>query len=517
MIRTGFSKVVVPSSGRLFSSNATPSQIVNKHLWRTAGYINGEFTNGSATEFFDVHNPANGSVIAKLPRMGAKDAETAAQASYDAWQVWKNTTVKERSKVLMKMANLMTHYQEDLATIITLEAGKPLAEARGEVMYAQSFYELYSEEAKRINGDVLPQSVHGRRMLAIRQPVGPAALITPWNFPSAMITRKVGPALAAGCSVAIKPAEETPMSALALCVIAEEAGLPAGIMNCLTVARSEVVDVGTAMCHSPLFRKLSFTGSTPVGKWLMRECATTVKRISLELGGNAPFIVFDDADIETSVTALVNSKFRNAGQTCISSNRVLVQEGVYDAFAAALAARVTAMQCGDGLTEGSTCGPLINDAAVAKVGRHVEDCVAKGATVLAGGAAPADLNEAGGCFFTPTVMANVTEEMLPCIEETFGPIAPLLKFKTEDEALRIANSTRMGLASYLCTRDLARSWRVSEALEFGMVGVNEGAISADTTPFGGIKESGIGREGGPYGLEEYLEVKYICMGGITSV
>lgn len=488
-----------------------------KQLWQTSGFINGKFTVGfaKAGSSFDVINPANGQILANLPRMNEKDVEEATKAANDAWVSWKQTTAKDRSRILQNMYNLMEQHRDDLATILTLEAGKPLAEAKGEINYAMSFLELYAEEAKRVKGQVLQPPVKGRRLVTVQQPVGPCALITPWNFPSAMITRKLGPALAAGCTVVIKPADMTPMSALALCVIAQEAGVPAGVINCLTVAKEEVVAVGGAMCHSPLLRKLSFTGSTNVGKWLMRESASTVKRLSLELGGNAPFIVFDDCDIDTAVAALLNAKFRNAGQTCISSNRIFVQSAVYEKFADALTTKVRGMKVGNGLDPSTTSGPLINAAGLEKVARHVQDCVDKGAVVRTGGSRNQKLNDAGGFFFNPTVLTNVTPEMLPFTEETFGPLAPLIRFTTEEEVIQLANDTPFGLAGYACTRDLARAWRVAEKLECGLIGINEGAISTADVPFGGMKESGLGREGGSWGIEEYLETKYICFGGIN--
>jgi len=491
--------------------------LTNKHLWRSSGYINGEWISTSSVGGqFDVTNPANGGVIATLPRMGTLEAEAAAKASSEAWRSWKMTTAKERSAVLMRMYGLMDKYKEDLSLLLMLEAGKPINEARGEIAYAASFYELYAQEATRVNGEILQTPVKGRRLLTMRQPVGPAALVTPWNFPSAMITRKLGPALAAGCTVVIKPAEQTPLSALALCAIAEEAGVPPGVVNCLTVAREDVVQVGTSLCHNPLLRKLSFTGSTAVGKWLMRECASTVKRLSLELGGNAPFIVFDDADLDVAVNALLMSKFRNAGQTCISSNRIFVQEGIYDKFASILTAKVSAMKCGDGLDKSTTMGPLIDERGLSKVTAQVKDCLAKGAKALVGGSPNKLLNDAGGSFYNPTVLSGVTADMAPFWEETFGPVAPLFAFKTEAEVIDMANNTPFGLAGYACTKDLARAFRVSEALECGLVGINEGAISSDLVPFGGMKESGLGREGGHYGIEEYLEIKFVCMGLGTS-
>lgn len=486
----------------------------NPWLWQTTPYINGKFLQHSQDHNFDVHNPSTGAVIASCPRQGAADVHAAAAISAEAWKSWKATTAKQRAAILNKLFALVEENKEDLARILTLECGKPLAEARGEIGYANSFFSLYAEEATRVHGEILQPHVAGRRMMTIKQPVGPAALITPWNFPSAMITRKMAPALAAGCTVVIKPAELTPLSALALCALAHEAGVPAGVVNCLTVGREEVSEVGRALCHSPDLRKLSFTGSTAVGKWLYRECSETVKRISLELGGNAPYIVFDDADIKVAVQGLLNSKFRNTGQTCISSNRIFVQDGIYDQFAAALAEKVRAIRVGDGFDARNGAGPLINAAGLAKVTAHVNDCISKGATALVGGQPIADLNACGGTFFQPTVLTNVTPTMQPYKEETFGPVAALFRFKTEEEVIALANDTPFGLAAYACTSNLSRAFRVSEALESGMVGVNEGLISADIIPFGGVKQSGLGREGGAWGIEEYLSLKYVCFGNV---
>jgi len=486
----------------------------HKALWQTSGFIGGKFTKGTATSVFDVSNPATGEILAQLPRMGVEDVEAASRVANEAWSSWRRTTAKERSRILLNMHSLMEKHRDDLATILTLEAGKPLAEAKGEINYAMSFLELYAEEAKRVNGQVLQPPVANRRLVTMRQPVGPCALICPWNFPSAMITRKLGPALAAGCTAVIKPADLTPLSALALCVIAQEAGVPPGVINCLTVGKDEVMAVGGALCHNPLLRKLSFTGSTAVGKWLMRESASTVKRLSLELGGNAPFIVFDDCDLEVAVSAVLNAKFRNAGQTCISSNRIFVQAKVYDEFAALLVSKVGAMKVGNGLERDVTTGPLINAAGLDKVTRHVQDCVAKGAVARIGGAPVKALNDAGGNFYAPTVLTGVTTDMLPFSEETFGPLAPLLRFETEEEVIKLANDTPFGLAGYACTKDLARAWRVAERIECGLVGINEGAISTADVPFGGMKESGLGREGGSWGIDEYLETKYVCFGNI---
>eukprot|EP01041_Mallomonas_annulata_P004475 gene4475-8910_t len=502
---------------KLYQKRGISNLLTKNNLLPNQGFINGTFESGKYNRGeFSVRNPATGEIIASLPRMGAIDVDRAAKVSMDAWKTWKLTTSKERSKILSKMASLMSENINDLAKIITLECGKPLPEAKGEVLYAISFYEFYAEEAKRAYGDVIPSSVRDRVSLAVKEPVGPAALITPWNFPCAMITRKVGPALAAGCTVVIKPAEQTPLSALALCVIAQEAGLPPGVMNCLTVARDDVQEVGLALCVSPHIRKLSFTGSTVVGKWLMRESAATVKRLSLELGGNAPFIIFNDADINIAVNAVMASKFRNAGQTCIASNRILVQSGILEEFTEALVKRVNALHCGNGLHPDVTVGPLIDEKGLAKVVRQVEDCVQKGATVRVGGKVFIPPDCVGGTFYLPTILTGLTRECAPFVEETFGPVVPILSFETEEEAVEIANDSRNGLAGYLCTKDLGRAWRVSQALETGMVGVNEGAISGDAFPFGGVKESGLGREGGHYGLEEYLETKYICFGNLKS-
>lgn len=488
---------------RNLSGGATSSAFVEKVLNKYKDF---------SGEKFNVYNPATGDVVGSVPSMGVKEVEELSIQSFNAWKSWKLTTAKDRARILNTMADLMDKYSVDLATILTLEAGKPFPEAQGEIAYARDFYRYYAEEATRVNGEILQPNVKGRRLLALRQPVGPAILVTPWNFPSGMVTRKVGPALAAGCTVVIKPSEETPFSAIALCEIADEAGLPKGVMSCITVDRKDITEVGLSFCHSEYFRKLSFTGSTVVGKWLMRECASTVKRISLELGGSAPFIVFDDADLDVAANALLASKFRNNGQVCIASNRILVQEGVYEKFAEIVTKKVSALKCGNGFTSGVNLGPLINSKGLEKVNRHVEDCRVKGGVITVGGTPHHDFNAAGGNFYLPTVITGVTKDMLPFQEETFGPIAPLMMFKTEEEAIEIANSTKFGLASYACTKDLARAWRVSEALEFGMVGINEGAISNPASPFGGIKESGLGTEGGTYGINEYLEIKYVCMG-----
>lgn len=493
-----------------------PSNVTLKHphLLRTTGYINGKFVAASpGQKTFKVINPATGKSLADIPSMGAADVEHAIKVSSDAWATWKETTAWERSKLLQKYSQLMTKYSDDLAAIITLEAGKPLAESKGEIGYAISFVDWYAEEAKRIAGSTMQSPVKTRRTITIKQPVGPVGLITPWNFPSAMITRKLAPALAAGCTAVIKPSEETPLSALALCVIAEEAGFPAGVVNCLTTGRDEVEMTGSMLCHSRLIRKVSFTGSTAVGKWLMRESASTVKKVSLELGGNAAFIVFDDADIDIALNALMFSKFRNAGQACIASNRVFVQQNIYQRFADRLSEVVGKLQCGQGFDAAVTMGPLINQKGLHKVSAQVEDCLSKGAKKLTGGRTHA-LSAQGGFFYEPTVLTHVTKDMLPYTQETFGPIVPLIPFVTEDEVVAMANDTDFGLSAYFCTKDLARAFRVSERLEAGMVGVNEGAISFAAAPFGGVKESGLGREGGRQGIEEYLEEKYVCLGGM---
>lgn len=444
--------------------------------------------------------------------MDESHVSAAAVAAMEAWPKWKGRTCKERSAVIANMANLMKKYSDELAEIITLESGKALPEAKGEVGYALSFYEYYAEEAKRMTGEVIPQPVNGRRLIATKESVGPAGIITPWNFPSAMITRKAGAALAAGCSVVIKPSEETPLSATALCAIAEEAGLPPGVMNVLPTARAQASAVGEALCTSPHIRKVSFTGSTNVGKLLLSHCAQGVKKVSMELGGNAPFLVFDDADLDVAVTALMAAKFRNSGQTCIAANRILVQRSVHGEFVTKLLSKVEKLKVGLGLEPGTTMGPLINAGGLAKVQGQVAACVAAGATVRIGGSPHEELNASGGTFFNPTVLTDVTPDMLPFSQETFGPLAPICIFDTEEEAVALANDTPFGLAAYACTQDLARAWRLSETLDAGMIGLNEGAISSELAPFGGVKESGLGREGSHNGMDEYCEVKYVCFG-----
>ncbi|GJL84900.1 MAG: NAD-dependent succinate-semialdehyde dehydrogenase [Micavibrio sp.] len=475
----------------------------NKNLLKNAAYIDGSWVSGTHT--FDVLNPANGLKVGEVPDMGTAETKLAIEVAEQAMPDWAALTAKARAVVLRKWADLMVANADDLAMIMTAEQGKPLAESKGEVIYGASFLEWFGEEGKRAYGETIPSPIANARILTIKQPVGVCAAITPWNFPSAMITRKVGPALAAGCSVVCKPAEDTPLSALALAVLAEEAGVPAAVFNVVTT--SDAATVGKELCDNPIVRKLSFTGSTEVGKILMAQCAGTMKKLSLELGGNAPFIVFDDADIDAAVEGAVICKYRNAGQTCVSANRFFVQEGVYDEFADKLAAKVKDFKVGDGAEEGTVIGPLINLKAVEKVKDHVKDAISKGGEIILGGGE----HSLGGTFFEPTVVKNVTTEMKFSQEETFGPLAPLFKFKNEKEAISLSNSTKYGLAAYFYSRDIGRVWRVAEALEFGMVAVNTGILSTEVAPFGGIKESGVGREGSKYGLDEYLEIKYILM------
>lgn len=460
---------------------------------------------------FSIMCPASGEIVAECEEMGRKETKDAIQKAKEVGPDWAAKPVKERSNILEKWNTLMLDNCEDLAQIMTHECGKPLAEARGEVIYAASFLKWFAEEAKRNSGDVIPTPVQDRRLLTVKQPVGICGLITPWNFPSAMITRKVGPALAAGCTAIIKPSEETPLSALAVAELGRRAGVPDGVVSVITGSKTKAEEIGTELATSPDVRKISFTGSTAVGKLLMAQSASTVKRVSLELGGNAPFIVFNDADIDAAVEGAIVSKFRNAGQTCVCANRILVHADVYDTFANKLAERVSSFVVGAGKHEDTTVGPLINRAGFEKARDHCNDAVKKGATVLVGGK---PLPALGDNFFAPTVLTNVQSDMKVMSEETFGPIAPLIKFHTEEEAISIANDTSAGLAAYFYSRDIGRCFRVSEALEYGMVGVNEGVISTEVAPFGGIKESGLGREGSHQGLDEYLETKYICMGGI---
>ena len=451
---------------------------------------------------------ADGSLLGAVPDLSRAEAKSAIEAANAAWPSWRDKTAKERGAVMRKWFELILANQEDLAALMTAEQGKPLAEARGEVVYGASFVEWFAEEAKRVYGDTIPTFANNKRIVVIKQPIGVVAAITPWNFPMAMITRKVAPAIAVGCTVVIKPAEDTPLSALALAVLAERAGMPKGVLNIVTTA--DPAEIGAELTSNPLVRKVSFTGSTEVGKLLMAQSATTVKKVSLELGGNAPFIVFDDADLDAAVQGALASKYRNAGQTCVCANRLLVQDGVYDAFAAKLAEAVKTFKVGPGLSGDSNQGPLINEQAVEKVERHIADALAKGAQLALGGKRHA----LGGTFFEPTILTGVTRDMLCAREETFGPVAPLFRFHSEDEAVAFANDTEFGLAAYFYTRDIGRCWRVAEKLEYGIVGINEGIISTEVAPFGGVKESGIGREGSKYGIDDFVESKYLCLGGL---
>ena len=475
-------------------------------LLRTDALIGGEWVAGAAR--FDVNDPATGLKLADVPNLGTPETLDAIAAADKAWPAWRAKTAKERHAVLMKWFSLIVANADDLARILTAEQGKPLAEARGEVGYGASFIEWFAEEARRVCGETIPTTDNGKRYIVLKQPVGVCAAITPWNFPIAMITRKVAPALAAGCPVVIKPAEQTPLSALALAELAQRAGMPAGVLNVVTADGAHSVLVGKALCESDTVRHLSFTGSTEVGRILMRQCAPTIKKLSLELGGNAPFIVFDDADIDSAVEGALVSKYRNAGQTCVCANRFYVQEGVYDTFIARLAEKARGIKVGNGFEAGVSQGPMIDGNAIAKVEAHISDALNKGARVVVGGARIDDR------FFTPTVLADVSSEMLCTKEETFGPLAPVMKFKTEAEAIALANATEFGLASYFYSRDVGRIFRVGEALEYGMVGINTGLISTAEVPFGGVKQSGLGREGSHQGIEDYVEVKYLCLGDI---
>ena len=486
------------------------SPLKDPQLLRTQAFINGHWTNAFNQATFPVTNPANNHRLADVPDMGAAETEEAIHAARAAWPAWRALVAGERAALLRRWYDLMHIHLEDLALLMTLEQGKPLAEARGEVRYGASFVEWFAEEARRIYGDVIPSHMADKRILALKQPVGVVAAITPWNFPIAMITRKVAPALAAGCPVVVKPAEDTPLSALALAELAQRAGFPAGTFNVITTNNPDAV--GRELTRNPLVRKLSFTGSTEVGKRLMRQCADTVKKVSLELGGNAPFIVFDDADLDEAVNGAIAAKYRNAGQTCICANRIFVQDSVYDAFATRYTAAVRDLRVGDGLEPGVTIGPLINEAAVQKVARLVRDAVARGAVIVTGGTR----HERGGTFFQPTVLTNISPDMSINNEEIFGPVAPLRRFHDENEAIRLANDTPYGLAAYFYARDIGRIWRVAEGLEYGMVGINTGLISTTVSPFGGVKESGIGREGSKYGIEAFVEVKYVCLGGLDK-
>ena len=488
---------------------ATRIELADPGLLRDQAYVDGQWVAADSGETFAVENPATGEVLAEVACCGGAETRRAIEAAGRAFEQWRQTTAKERAALLRRWFDLMMESQEDLAQIMTAEQGKPLFEARGEIAYGASYVEWFAEEAKRVYGDTIPQPANDKRVVTIKQPVGVVACITPWNFPNAMLARKIAPALAAGCTVVCKPANETPLSANALAELAERAGIPAGVINILC---GQTEEIGKELTSNPTVRKLTFTGSTAVGKLLMSQCAGTMKRLSMELGGNAPFIVFDDADLDAAVAGAMICKFRNAGQTCVCANRILVQEGVYDEFAEKLAAAVAGIKMGDGTEDGVTVGPLISTEAVANVTSRVTDAVDRGATVEIGGG-QSDLGE---CFVQPTILTNVTDDMRVFREEIFGPIAPLMKFSTEEEAIAMANDTEFGLASYFYARDVGRIWRVSEALEYGIVGINEGIISNEMAPFGGMKESGHGREGSKYGLDDYLEIKYMCIGGIEG-
>ena len=484
-------------------------KLSDQALLRTRAYIDGHWADADSGETLPVFNPATGETIAEVAKCGAAETRRAIDAAERAQLEWRKRSAKDRAAVLRNWFNLMMDSQEDLAQILTAEQGKPLAEARGEIAYGASYIEWFAEEAKRIYGDTIPQPSDDKRIVVIKQPVGVVACITPWNFPNAMLTRKIAPALAAGCAVVCKPANETPLSAFAFVELAERAGVPAGVINIVAGVTREI---GAELTSNPIVRKLTFTGSTEVGKLLMQQCAGTVKRTSMELGGNAPFIVFDDADLDEAVRGAIICKFRNAGQTCVCANRILVQEGVYDEFAEKLMAATGALKLGNGVDEGVNIGPLINEDAANDVLGFVEDAVSRGASVATGGGR----SDLGACYLQPTVLTNVSPDMRVFREEIFGPVAPLFKFTTEEEAVAMANDTEFGLACYFYSRDVGRIWRVSEGLEYGIVGINEGIISNEMAPFGGVKESGQGREGSKYGLDDYLEIKYMCMGGIDQ-
>jgi len=487
----------------------SPLPLKDPTLLRQANYLDGKWVQADSGQTITVVNPATGEAIGEVPAMGTAETRRAIEAANRAYPAWRALLAKDRSAILRKLSDLMLANTDDLGAIMTAEQGKPLAEAKGEIAYAASFIEWFAEEAKRIYGDTIPQNAKGRRILVLKEPIGVFAAITPWNFPSAMITRKAGPGWAAGCTGVIRPASQTPFSALALAVLAERAGMPAGVCNVLTGPSGPM---GAELTSNPHVRKLSFTGSTEVGAKLLAMCAPTIKKTSMELGGNAPFIVFDDADLDAAVAGAMVSKFRNTGQTCVCANRILVQDGVYDAFSVKLKAAVEAMKIGNGMEPGVSQGPLINAAAVAKVEEHIGDALNRGASVVTGG----KRSPLGGTFFLPTVLANVPLDALIFREETFGPVAPLFRFKTEEEAIRLANDTEFGLAAYFYSRDIGRIFRVGEALEYGIIGINEGIISTEVAPFGGMKSSGLGREGSKYGIEDYLEIKYLALGGIGT-
>ncbi|MBC8158600.1 MAG: NAD-dependent succinate-semialdehyde dehydrogenase [Alphaproteobacteria bacterium] len=484
-------------------------ELKNAGLFRQQCLINGLWVDAESGETVAVTNPADGSVIGSVPKMGAGETRRAIEAANAAWPQWRAKTAKERCVILRRWYDLILDNANDLAVLMTAEQGKPLTEARGEVTFGASFVEWFAEEGRRVYGDTIPQHQPDKRLIVVKEPIGVVAAITPWNFPNAMITRKCAPALAVGCPVVVKPASATPYSALALAALAEQAGIPKGVFNVVTGSAGAI---GGELTSNPIVRKITFTGSTEIGKILMTQSAATVKKVSMELGGNAPFIVFDDADLDAAVEGAMVSKYRNTGQTCVCANRLLVQESVHDVFVEKLAARVKSLKVSDGMEEGCEQGPLIDMAAVEKIEQHISDATSKGAKVIAGGKRHA----LGGTFFEPTVVADVTPEMAVAREETFGPLAPIFKFRTEQQAITLANATEFGLAAYFYSRDIGRIWRVGEALEFGLVGINAGILSTAEVPFGGIKESGIGREGSKYGLDDFLEIKYLCMGGIDE-
>ena len=487
------------------------SRLQDPSLLKTQALIDGRWVDGA--ERVEVRDPASGELLASVPRLGAADTELAIEAAAGAWDAWRRQTARQRSTVLRRWYELLLQHADDLACIMTAEQGKPLAEAKGEIAYGASFVEWFAEEAKRVYGETIPSPDPSKRLVVLRQPIGVCAAITPWNFPLAMITRKVAPALAAGCPVVIKPAEQTPLTALAAAELAQRAGMPPGVLNMLTSDAAGSVQIGKVLCASDVVRHLSFTGSTEVGRILMAQSAPTVKKLSLELGGNAPFIVFDDADVEAAVEGAMQSKYRNAGQTCVCANRLYVQRGVYEEFVGRLARRVAELKVGPGTSAGVQIGPLIDQQGLDKVRRHVDDALARGARLLTGGKV---LEQGGGRYFEPTVLADADASMLCAREETFGPVAPVFAFDTEEQAIAAANATEFGLAAYFFSRDVARVTRVGEALEYGIVGVNTGLISNEVAPFGGVKQSGLGREGSHHGIDEYLELKYLCVGGIGA-
>ncbi len=489
-----------------------PIQLKDPSLYKTRSYINGQWLEAADGGTFAVDNPANGKTIAQVSNLGADQAQLAIEAADKAFKAWRARTGKERAAILRRWFDLIIANTEDLAQLMTLEQGKPITESRGEIAYGGSFVEWFAEQAKRVSGDILASPNAANRMLVMREPIGVCAAITPWNFPNAMITRKVSPALAAGCTIVLKPAEQTPLSALALAELAERAGIPAGVLNIITADSDRSIAIGKVLCASPIVKKVTFTGSTAVGRILMQQSAPTIKKLSLELGGHAPFIVFEDADLDAAVEGAMISKYRNAGQTCVCTNRFYVHASVYDEFVAKLSDKVGKLQVGDGFADQVTQGPLIDDAAIAKVQEHVQDAIAKGAKVTVGGQAHA----LGGRYFQPTVLSGITENMLCMREETFGPVAPVVKFTDEQHVIELANDTEYGLASYFYSRDVGRIFRVAEALEYGMVGVNTGLISNEVAPFGGVKQSGLGREGSVYGMDDFMELKYVCLGGMQG-